>query len=53
MVKTQQGQQQLQTDLHSLERWATKWGVRFNVIGDTPDSTEHDDEDSHSTITLC
>jgi hypothetical protein len=30
-VKTQQDQQQLQTDLHSLERWATKWGMRFNA----------------------
>ena len=30
-VKTQQDQQQLQTDLHSVERWATKWGMRFNV----------------------
>jgi hypothetical protein len=30
MVKTQQGQQQLQTDLHSLERWATKWGNHSN-----------------------
>ena len=30
-VKTQQDQQQLQSDLHSLERWATKWGKRFNA----------------------
>ena len=30
-VKTQQDQQQLQTDLHSLERWATKWGMCFNA----------------------
>jgi hypothetical protein len=29
-VKTQQDQQ-FQTDLHSLERWATKWGTCFNA----------------------
>jgi hypothetical protein len=30
-VKTQQDQQQLQADLHSLEKWTTKWGMRFNA----------------------
>jgi hypothetical protein len=30
-VKTQQDQQQFQTDLHLLERWATKWRMRFNA----------------------
>ena len=30
-IKTQLNQQQLQTDLHSLERLATKCGMRFNA----------------------